>query len=158
MVGEGDAEGPLRRLAAGLDLSQRVRFIGPVPHQDVGQWYRAADLFVFPSVSETQGLVVLEAMAHGLPVLAIRSIGTSDFIDDGVNGALAEDSEDDFVRRLLELLRDGVRRDLYAERGRARALEYSAEASTLRLLAAYESLLTRGKWAARGQADTCMLR
>ncbi len=149
MVGEGDAERPLRRLAAGLGLTERVRFIGPVPHQDVGRWYRAADLFVFPSVSETQGLVVLEAMAHGLPVLAVRSIGTSDFIDDGISGALAEDSEDDFIRRLLELLRDEASRDRYAEGGRARALEYNAEASTLRLLAAYERLLMCGKWASR---------
>lgn len=159
MVGEGDAEQPLRRLAAGLDLAERVRFVGPVPHEDVGHWYRAADLFVFPSVSETQGLVVLEAMAHGLPVLAIRSIGTSDFIEDGINGALAEDSEDDFTRRLLGLLGDGVGRACYAEQGRARAMEFNAEDSTIRLLSAYERLLMRGTWASRrGMAHRLMLR
>ena len=149
LVGEGDEERPLRRLAASLDIADRVRFVGPVPHQAVGCWYRAADLFVFPSVSETQGLVVLEAMAHGLPVLAIRSIGTPDFIVDGLNGALSEDSEDDFIWRLLDLLRDGVMRARYAEQGRARAMQLTAEASAMRLLAAYERLLMQEAGAAR---------
>jgi len=148
LVGEGDEERPLRRLAAALDIADRVRFVGPVPHQAVGVWYRAADLFVFPSVSETQGLVVLEAMAHGLPVLAIRSIGTSDFIEDGSTGALSEDSEDDFVCRLIELLRDEAVRARYAEQGRARAMQMTAEASTRRLLAAYERLLMQAAEAA----------
>jgi glycosyltransferase involved in cell wall biosynthesis len=117
--------------------------VGPVPHQAVGVWYRAADLFVFPSVSETQGLVVLEAMAHAVPVLAIRSVGTSDFIEDRISGALSEDSEDDFTCRLMELLRDPAVRACYAERGRMRAAQVTAEASTRRLLAAYERLIIR---------------
>jgi glycosyltransferase involved in cell wall biosynthesis len=144
LVGEGDEETSLRRQVGGLGLSDRVRFAGPVPHRAVGDWYRAADLFVFPSVSETQGLVVLEAMAHGLPVLAIRSVGTSDFIEDGVSGALADPAEGEFVRRLLGLLRDGASRARYAELARARAFQFSAEASTRMLLAAYSRLLSRG--------------
>jgi 1,2-diacylglycerol 3-alpha-glucosyltransferase len=143
LVGEGDEERRLRRLAVDLEVADRIRFVGQVPHQNVGWWYRAADLFVFPSVSETQGLVVLEAMVHGLPVLAIRSIGTSDFIEDGVSGALSEDSEHDFIRRLTELLRDGAIRARYAEQGRARVMHMTAEASAMRLLAAYERLLAQ---------------
>lgn len=141
LVGEGDEERSLRRLVARLEIASRVRFVGPVPHQAVSDWYRAADLFVFPSVSETQGLVVLEALAHGLPVLAVRSVGTSDFITDGVSGALATDAQDDFTRRLLELLRDGASLHHYAEQGRARAMQMTAEASALRLFEAYERLL-----------------
>lgn len=141
VVGEGDEERSLQRLATHLEIADRVHFVGPVPHQAVGCWYRAADLFVFPSVSETQGLVVLEAMAYGLPVLAIRSVGTSDFIVDGVSGALANDAENDFVQRLLTLLRDGASLHRYAEQGRARAMQMTAEASAVRLLEAYERLL-----------------
>lgn len=141
VVGEGDEERSLQRLAAQLEIADRVRFVGPVPHQAVGCWYRAADLFVFPSVSETQGLVVLEAMAHGLPVLAVRSIGTSDFIVDEVSGALTDDAEDDFVQRLLALLRDGASLRRYAEQGRVMAMKLTAEASALQLLDAYERLL-----------------
>jgi glycosyltransferase involved in cell wall biosynthesis len=143
VVGEGDEERSLQRLAAQLEIADRVRFVGPVPHQAVGCWYRAADLFVFPSVSETQGLVVLEAMAHRLPVLAVRSVGTSDFIVDGVSGALANDAENDFVQRLLTLLRDGASLHRYAEQGRVRAMQMTAEASAARLLEAYERLLIR---------------
>jgi len=80
-------------------------------------------------------------MAHGLPVLAIRSIGTADFIVDGVNGALSEDSEDDFIWRLMDLFRDGTMRARYAEQGRARAMQLTAEASAMSLLGAYERLL-----------------
>jgi len=83
---------------------------------------------------------VLEAMAHGLPVLAVRSIGTSDFIDDGVTGALAENPHDDFIRRLLELLRDGASRSRYAEQGKDRAMQITSEVSTMRLMRAYERL------------------
>jgi glycosyltransferase involved in cell wall biosynthesis len=143
IVGEGDEERSLQRLAAQLEIANRVRFVGPVPHQAVGYWYRAADLFVFPSVSETQGLVVLEAMAHGLPVLAVRSVGTSDFIVDGVSGALANDAENDFVQRLLTLLRDEASLHRYAEQGRVRAMQMTAEASAARLIEAYERLLIR---------------
>jgi 1,2-diacylglycerol 3-alpha-glucosyltransferase len=156
LVGEGDEERPLRRLAAALDIADRVRFVGPVPHQAVSDWYRAADLFVFPSVSETQGLVVLEAMAHGLPVLAIRSVGTSDFIEDGISGALSEDSEDDFICRLIELLRDKNIRACYGEQGRTKAIQMTAETSSRSLLAAYERLLMRAAEAVgRNAAPSC---
>ncbi|MDD5558816.1 glycosyltransferase [Candidatus Methylomirabilis sp.] len=141
VVGEGDDERSLQRLAAHLEIADRVHFVGPVPHQTVGCWYQAADLFVFPSVSETQGLVVLEAMAHGLPVLAVRSVGTSDFIIDGVNGALADDTEGDFVQRLLTLLCNGASLHRYAEQGRVSAMKLTAEASAVRLLEVYERLL-----------------
>jgi glycosyltransferase involved in cell wall biosynthesis len=141
LVGEGDDEKGLRRLATSLHIAERVRFVGPVPHRAVGSWYRAADLFAFPSVSETQGLVVLEAMAHGLAVLAIRSVGTSDFVEDGVSGQLSDGSERDFTRRLIELLRDGATRTRYAEEGKARATQMTAETSSVKLLMAYERLL-----------------
>jgi len=154
LVGEGDEERSLRRLAGRLGLAERVRFVGPVGHGELGAWYRAADLFVFPSVSETQGLVVLEAMAHGLPVLAVRSVGTADFIDDAVTGALARDVGGDFVRRLVELLRDPDRRASLGARARARAMEFGAEGSARQLLAVYERLLD-GARSARGEAAAC---
>ncbi|CBE70072.1 MAG: glycosyltransferase family 4 protein [Candidatus Methylomirabilis oxygeniifera] len=141
VVGEGDEQHSLQQLAAHLGVADHVRFVGPVPHQAVGCWYRASDLFVFPSVSETQGLVVLEAMAHGLPVLAVRSVGTSDFIVDGTNGALANDAEDDFIRRLLTLLHDGTSLTRYAEQGLVKAMQMTAEASAIQLVEAYEQLL-----------------
>jgi 1,2-diacylglycerol 3-alpha-glucosyltransferase len=141
VVGEGNEQQSLQRLAVHLGVADRVRFVGPVPHQAVGCWYRAADLFVFPSVSETQGLVVLEAMAHRLPVLAVRSVGTSDFIVDGVNGALADGTEDDFIRRLLALVHDGATLSRYVEQGQVRAMQTTAEASAHRLLTAYGQLL-----------------
>jgi glycosyltransferase involved in cell wall biosynthesis len=150
LVGEGDMDRPLRRLAEAMGMADRVHFVGPVPHERVGCWYRAADLFVFPSVSETQGLVVLEAMAHGLPVLACRSIGTSDFIEDGVSGALAEPSEAEFTARLLALLRDKDALARYAQQGIARARRYSAAASAERLIELYEQLASRTRFAVVG--------
>lgn len=140
-VGEGDEQRSLQQLAAHLGVADRIRFVGPVLHHALGCWYQAADLLTFPSVSETQGLVVLEAMAHGLPVLAIRSVGTSDFIIDGVNGVLANDTKDDFIRRLLTLLRDGASLARYGKQGRVMAMQTTAEASAIQLLQAYERLL-----------------
>ena len=71
LVGEGDDRPRLERLAHTLSIRGRVRFVGVVPHEAVGDYYQAADLFLFPSTSETQGIVVLEALAAGLPVVAV---------------------------------------------------------------------------------------
>lgn len=72
LVGRGPLEGELRRKCAALGIEDTVRFVGPVPHDDLPDWYRAADLTVLPSLSEGVPNVLLESMACGVPFVASR--------------------------------------------------------------------------------------
>lgn len=80
VVGEGEQRKPLLRLAAELGVGDRVMFTGFMPHDDVPVYLAAANLFVFASVTETQGLVTLEALASGLPVVAVDASGTREAV------------------------------------------------------------------------------
>ena len=103
-------DGPFRAECAGivrrLGIGDRVRFVGFVPRADVDRYYAAADLFVFPSITETQGLVVQEAMAYGLPAVAIAGGGASSGIEPGVNGLVVRNDPDDFARAVLRVFAD----------------------------------------------------
>jgi len=104
VVGDGPEQRSLQQLATDLDLNRQVRFHG---HQDdVHRFYKDADLHVFPSRLESFGLVIVEAMSHGIPTLAIRSNGdhyrnaNHEIISHRYDGLLAEDEAD--FRALLD--------------------------------------------------------
>ncbi len=104
LVGEGPEEKHLRKLAAKLDLAEEICFAGRVPNAEVKNYCRASDLFLFSSLSETQGIVLLEAMAAGTPVIAVRATGVGDIVVDGVNGFMTGVSETAFGQKLDEVL------------------------------------------------------
>lgn len=104
-----------RALAESLGVSERVLFVGPRP--DVDHFFALADMFVFPSGYEAYGLVVLEALASGLPVIATRVGCAPDVVVDGVNGFLVEQDAADIGERMETL----AAADLDAWRPRARA-------------------------------------
>ena len=84
----------------------RAHFAGPQRGTDLARWYASADIFVFPSTTETFGNVILEAFASGLPAVGAARGGVRDLIDHGVNGLLgAPDCADDFARHVRTLLR-----------------------------------------------------
>lgn len=88
LVGEGE-EGPrLRALARSLGLDGRITFAGGRAHDEVIGYMRAADVFVLPSLVESFGIVLVEAMSCGLPVVASNVMGIPTLIEDGVNGLL----------------------------------------------------------------------
>lgn len=123
MTGDGPFTGAIRRMVRKLGLEDRVIVKGYLPRPDLYAHYAASELFLFPSVSETQGLVVLEAQAFGKPVVGVGAMGVKMIVKDDVGGLLAEDRD---PRRLadlcLSLLSDAK---LYAEKSR------QAEANTL---------------------------
>src|SRR3990172_1520328 len=80
LVGEGFRQRKFEKLAKELGVAERVEFVGKMPFEEIPNYLKAADLFAFASDSQTQGLVTLEAMAAGLPVVAVDAIGTSDVV------------------------------------------------------------------------------
>ena len=106
LVGDGPYRSECAAKARSLGIGDRVRFVGAVPRAEVDQFYAAADLFVFSSITETQGLVVQEAQAHGLPAIAVVGGGASDGIRHNENGLVVRNDPDEFARAVLRTFAD----------------------------------------------------
>ncbi len=102
VLGEGPERAALETLRGRLGLGGNVCFCGAVENRSLAAFHRASDLFVFSSRSETQGIVLLEAMAAGSPVIAFQAPGAQDVVRDGLNGFLT--CEADFAPRVAEVL------------------------------------------------------
>lgn len=125
IAGDGPEHASLRALADELGVASRVRWAGRVDHAEAVRWFAGASLFVLPSRHEPMGIVNLEAMACGLPVIASRVGGVPELVRDGEEGLLVP-AED--VAALAAALRrlcgeEALRRRL-GEAGRARARQF----------------------------------
>jgi len=105
VAGEGPAEKHLHHLSEHLNLQDNVKFLGYLDRKtELNSCYKAADIFVFSSKSETQGLVLLEAMAQAVPVVAIAELGTKSILIEGEGALIAPDDEAGFAERVLSLI------------------------------------------------------
>lgn len=110
MVGDGPYRAELEAHALSLGIADQVRFTGVVDPTEVQRWYRVGDVFVSASLSETQGLTFIEAMAVGLPLLARRDPSLTNVILDGITGWQYEDAAQ-FSTHLSAMLDDPLRRE-----------------------------------------------
>lgn len=106
LVGDGPYRAECVRMARDLGIGDRVKFVGFIPRADVDAYYAAADLFVFSSITETQGLVVQEAMNYGLPAVAVLGGGAGEGIEEGINGFTVRNDAATFAHRVLEVVED----------------------------------------------------
>ncbi len=106
LIGDGPKHKELGKFAKELGLSDKVIFTGLVPFSDIPAHLKAADIFFFASVSETQGLVTMEAMAAGLPIVAVDATGTRDEVDNGVEGLLTDNDSQALAQALEQVLDD----------------------------------------------------
>ncbi|MCZ8133092.1 MAG: glycosyltransferase [Steroidobacteraceae bacterium] len=147
IAGEGPAVPHVRRLARELGLESHVLFVG---YLDRGttllDCYRAGDAFVFASRTETQGLVLLEALALGVPVVSTAVMGTADVLRDARGARVAPDDETGFARACVEVLRDPELRGRLAANAPRDSQAWSAVAMAERLAQLYAELA-----AARGR-------
>jgi glycosyltransferase involved in cell wall biosynthesis len=134
----------LRHLAAQLGVGAQVVFTGPLDHDRVLDCYAAADLFAFASPTETQGLVVIEAMAAGLPVVAVRAGGVAEAVGDGDTGLLVDPDPLALAAAIRRVLHDASLRQRLAARGRQAARAYAIDALARRLVALYRHVSTDG--------------
>lgn len=133
----------LKSLADSLGISHQVTFLPPRPPQDVALLYRASDLVVVPSYSESFGLVALEAQACGVPVVAAAVGGLRTAVCDGVSGVLVEGhNPDEWAGTIAQLLRDEGRRARMSDAAVLHALSFSWAESTQKLIAAYKQTLS----------------
>ena len=140
LVGSGPLEDGLRAQARGMGLEDAAVFAGSVPHAALPAYYSTADVFAFPSTTETQGLVLAEAFAAGLPVVAIDNPQTRDVFGTHLAGQVVKDATE-MARGLLVLLTDPERRAAATAHARAAASAFDAKAAAVRVLAVYEAVL-----------------
>ena len=99
----------------------------------LGSFFGAADIFVFPSITETQGIVITEAMAAGVPAVAVGIMGPSDLIKNGVDGYLTSLNKDEFSVKIEKLLDDENLRKQMGEKARENAKKFSTQNCAFRM-------------------------
>lgn len=141
VAGEGPALVSCKAYVRSLGLEAHVRFVGYLSRErELLDCYRAGDLFVFSSKTETQGLVLLEAMALGVPVVSTAHMGTADIVNPQRGAHVAPDDETGFANIVLRLLDDPQRRAAMSADARAYAATWSAGAMADRLAGLYSAV------------------
>lgn len=144
----------LLRLAGSLGVGDRVRILPPVPHERLPGFYRAADVVIVPSRSESFGLVALEAAACGVPVVASDVGGLRTTVLDGLTGLLVPDTDPAaFARATARLMDDPSLRSRMGAAAARFALRFDWRQGTARLLGLYEELAAAAAGAGRRSAD-----
>ena len=141
LIGDGAERKNLEGLAKELGIQKRVTFTGPLSFAETPSYMKAANLFGFASITETQGLATLEAMAAGLPVVAVDASGTRDILKHGQQGYLVENDADALAAGIKKLLSNPDRMQKFAEAAYKKAQSFNIEKLTERLLDVYEQAI-----------------
>jgi D-inositol-3-phosphate glycosyltransferase len=136
----------LKELATWLGIDDVVRFSPPVPRADLAQWYRAADLVVVPSYSESFGLVALEAQACGTPVVATAVGGLRTAVADGISGVLVDGHDPKAWSSVIaRLLQEPQRRVLLSMGAIEHASHFGWDATARGTLDIYDQVITESR-------------
>ncbi len=141
MVGGGPELEETKREAEKLGIGKEVTFTGMVPKEDANKIFGMSDLFVFPSFTETQGIVIAEAMASGTPPIAVNKLGPTDLIHDGEDGFLTKLTVSDFSDKILKLLKDEKLSEKFAQKGILRVGDFSIDNSCNNLIELYNKVV-----------------
>lgn len=142
IAGGGPAREGLEHETNRLGLTDNVMFIGYLDrHTELNSCYHSADIFIFSSQNETQGLVLLEAMAQGVPVVSTAEMGTREILREGAGVWIAKEELDDFSGKVIKMLGDVNVRAKLGEGGREYAHGWSADKQAERMLNFYQSVI-----------------
>ncbi|WP_299487930.1 glycosyltransferase family 1 protein [Acaryochloris sp. IP29b_bin.137] len=140
LVGDGPYRQELEKHFAGT----KTYFAGYMSGKTLASAFASADCFMFPSRTETLGLVLLEAMAAGCPVVAARSGGITDIVEDEVNGYLFNPNDDqDFIQATQRLLNNSDERETIRRNARVEAERWGWAAATRQLEGYYQTVLEK---------------
>jgi glycosyltransferase involved in cell wall biosynthesis len=141
LVGNGPHRKQLEKHIKLLGVGDRVTFTGYLRGREVAAAYAASDMLFFASLSETQGLVIAEAMASGLPVVAVEDLAIGDAVTDGVNGFLTPESPEALAAAADRVLADPDLRARMGAESRRRAEELSIDKMATRLASLYAEMI-----------------
>jgi len=139
ICGDGNLKHNLEKIVQYNGLSNKVIFAGIVSEDKKKNYYAAGDIFVYASKSETQGMILTEAMYSGLPVVAVRATGAQDIVEDGKTGFLVGEEKKDFGEAVQKLIDDLNLRKNFGEEAKKVAREkYSSVVCAKKMLEVYE--------------------
>lgn len=152
IVGDGPGSGPLRGLSARLGVGERLRLAGAVGQEQIRSYYEEADVFALPSFAEGVPVVLMEALAMEVPVVASRITGIPELVDDGVSGLLFVPGRGGELVDALEqiLTASPERRAQMGRAGREKVrVEFDIDATALQLTDVFAEMVPRAKPSAR---------
>ena len=140
IAGEGPARKSLEKEAEKLSVDDRIIWAGFISQTELPEFYYLADVFLFPSNSDTQGIVLYEARAAGLPIVALDSMAARAIVEDDENGLFAKEDPKDFARKISEILDHPDRFNAPFDRE-----PFSPETLVKRLEGLYDGALKKGR-------------
>jgi glycosyltransferase involved in cell wall biosynthesis len=143
LVGGGPEEEQLKKMVSSWDIARKITFTGMLPKGETNAIFGMGDIFSYPSPTETQGIVVAEAMAAGTVPVAVNKMGPTDLIHDGKDGYLTKLTLKDFTEKILKLLKDEDLHNKFANAGLERIDEFSTKTSTDKLEVLYKNLIAK---------------
>jgi len=145
VIGKGPSQEEMQKLLQQTELINRVRFIGILEKQELIDAYHAMDVFAFSSHTETQGLVLVEAMACGIPVVALNASGVREVLKDKINGRMIEHEDPQAFQEALQWIADQKSEtyDILQQSARETADSFSIEKSVDKALNVYTSLIQK---------------
>jgi 1,2-diacylglycerol 3-alpha-glucosyltransferase len=141
LIGDGPQRDELEEYIEEIGIEERVDFLGKVPFEEVPSYLKAADFFGFSSVSETQGLVSLEALAAGLPVVAVDATGTRDVVEVGQVGLLTENSAESLAAGIVQLLSDAALMQKFRTNAMDKAASFDIMLQARKMVEVYEKAI-----------------
>lgn len=141
-VGDGPQRADFERYVAKNGLKDHVTFTGILPHDEVMKLFGAAKIFVFPSLTDTQGIVIAEALAAGTPVVAANRMGPTNVVVNGKCGYLVEPNVSSFVDSIGKLMDNRELWNTMSRQAKARAAAFSTSATAERLQEIYAQTIT----------------
>jgi len=143
IVGDGPNLDELKSLVNTLGIEKDVIFTGAVSHQEIQHYYKVAYLFAIASTTETFGIVTIEALASGLPVLAVKAAGAVDILTDGKDGRLVDNDIDQFAQTLEEMIKKPELREKYSQGAIKTSNRYSIDVISGKMLNLYDETITQ---------------
>ena len=142
LVGEGPERKKMEKKVKEIGINDKVLFVDSQPYNEIPNFYKGSDLFLFPSKRDTQGLVVLEAMTCALPIVAVRSMCVKELNIDKRAGFLTNNSPIDFSRKIKKLLADESLYNEFSKNSVEIASKFSYEDSADLLIDKFKYLIS----------------
>jgi glycosyltransferase involved in cell wall biosynthesis len=144
--GDGDLNEKLKTFVKDRGLADKVIFTGFIPNDIKKNYYAAGDIFVFSSISETQGMILTEAHYIGLPIVAVEATGARDIVQNNETGFLTREKEKEFSNAVIKLVENAELRKKFSENAKKISREkYTSKICAQKMLAVYEQAIKRKK-------------
>jgi len=141
IVGDGPAMDELKLLTRSLKVEEDVIFAGTVSYEEIQHYYKMAYVFTIASTTETFGIVTIEALASGVPVVAVKAPGAADILTDGLDGLLVDDDVEKIANALEKIIKEPELREKLSRGALKTSEKYSIDTISERMLNLYREII-----------------